>query len=56
MTAAAKDAPAEASVALVLAEGRRARGDFAGARTALERAVELAPELSGALMQLALML
>lgn len=52
---AAKGAPAQAVTLIVLAEARRARGDNAGARTALEKAAELAPTILGAQMQLALL-
>lgn len=55
LRATAKDASPEAIAPFMLAESRLARGETAGAITALERVVELAPQFPGAQMQLALL-
>jgi uncharacterized protein (TIGR03790 family) len=51
----AKGVADEALSLVLLAESRSVRGDREGARTALERAVGLAPELAGVHVQLAMM-
>ncbi len=50
-----KGAPAKAAVLIVLAESRSAKGDLAGAKTALEEVTALAPSLINPQLQLGIL-